>query len=213
MNEMKYLLVSHENFCVYTFTPRKHTALALAEGDSDIFVFGATYANMNAKDYESIWNRDLFYDKTYNLDLVKNELNIVDDTKISQSWLDKRVLIRSRQELFFAWETHTTNANLRTQKSLWENLNVYIEQELDKCVPKINQYTWAIEEWARIIQVPVKEAYKELKLQVESDKLKRFRIEAMAEKWKRTINAMTNIQTQENIKAEMVKEFWLNAWI
>jgi hypothetical protein len=215
MIEMKYLVISNENNCVYTFTPRKNTAVALADGGGDAYALGVTYANMSKpSDFEMIKNRDVFYDKIYQFDTGKtNSFMIVDQKNVSQSWLDRRNLLRARQEAFFAWETMVENANLYTTKNVWNDFDVYMENELGKCDVKEKSFSWVIEEWARIFNTSVEESYKELKLQSESNRIKKFRVEAMAEKWKRKINAMTSPDEVTNLRKEMNKEFWLNSWI
>lgn len=213
--EMKYLVISNENNCIYTYTPRLHTALALAEGNVDSFVLGVTYSNMGkAEDYDRIINRDLFYEKIWSLDIGKTMfLTVVEDENISDSWKHTREVLRVRQEGFFLWETLVNNAFARVGHHLWDHFDVFAEHELAKCDSENESYEWTIEEYARIMDLSAKEAYKELKLQIESDKMKKFRIEAIATKWKNEINKITNRDQLTILKQQISREFWKNAMI
>lgn len=213
--EMKYLVISNENNCIYTYTPRLHTAMAIAEGNVDAFVHGVTYANMGKiEDYDRIINRDLFYEKIWSIDIGRTMiLSVMDPDDISDGWKYTRELIRIRQEGFFHWETLVNNAYARVSHHIWEHFDVFADHELSKCDPENDKYEWTIEEYARIMSLSTQEAYKELKLQLESDKMKKFRIETFAMKWKEEINRVTNRDQLQIVRQQMSRDFWQNAMI
>jgi hypothetical protein len=215
MIEMKYLILSNENNCVYTSSPRKHTALALAEGNTDSYVLGLTYANVgDYADYDKITNRDVFWEKVWHLDVAKSmKFTTLSDDSVSDSWKVTRNELRIRQEAFFLWETLVHNAYAKLSGPIWDQFDIFAEHELAKCEPDDDKYEWTIEEYARIMDQPVKQAYKELKLQIESDKMKRFRIETMAKRWKNEINKIKNRDDLADIRQKMNREFWKDASI
>ena len=215
MPEMKYLIVSNENNCVYTYTPRLHTALALADGNVDAVVHGVTYANTaKDKDYEMIVNRDLFYHNVYHVDIGKTmEFTILEGDAVSDSWRKTREILRARQEAFFFWETMVHNSFANVHRHIWQEFDIFVDNELSKCDPENNKYEWSIEECARIMGMDTEHAYKEMKLEMESNKLKMFRIELMAQKWKNEINSVDTRDELTYVKQRMSREFWKNAMI
>ena len=72
MNDMKYLIISQENFCVYTWTTRVITANALISGDGDSMIRGVTISNCIS--YNTITDRDMFVNKVYQINNHRNEL-------------------------------------------------------------------------------------------------------------------------------------------
>ena len=211
MNEMKYLILSTENFCVYTMSPRVITANALVSGHGDSMIRGITWSN--SVEYNRVVNRDFFYNKIYMVDTKRNAFVEVDPDKVSDTWKETREILRLRQDAFYNWETHVANSLARVIRHSWEHFDVVAEQEIAKCDPANNVYTWILEEYARTMSVSVQQAYKELKLRIESDNISRFRIQALAEKWKLKINQCNTFSDIEATRLEMVREFWLNSLI
>ena len=211
MIEMKYLILSMENWCIFTYTPRAISASAMAAGDGDSVVKGITFGN--CVDYGKISNRDMFYSNIYMMEQKTNKLVIVPDDQVSDSWKQQREILRLRQDAIFLWETYTANSLVRVVRHAWQHFDVVAEAELSKCDPTADQFTHIIEEYARIMELPVNRAYKELKLRIESDNVARFRIQAMAEKWKNKINQSNTADEINKVKQEMLNEFWLNSYI
>jgi hypothetical protein len=71
-------------------------------------------------------------------------------------------------------------------------------------------FTPAIHEYARILEMSEQEAFKELTLQTETQIMKKFRIQALAEKWKRKINTCYTKDEIEAVKKQMNREFITN---
>ena len=211
MIDMKYLILSTENFCVYTMSPRVITANALVSGEGDSMIRGITWSN--SVEYNRVTNRDFFYDKIYMVDTKRNAFIEVDPANVSDSWKQTREVLRLRQDAFFNWETHMNNSLARVMRNTWDHFDVVAEEEIAKCDPANNSYTWILEEYARIIDVPVPQAVKELKLRIESDNITKFRIQALGDKWRAKINNCFTFNDIEAARQEMVREFWLNSLI
>lgn len=212
MKDMKYVLVSTENNCVYTYTPLPTMATAIQQGESDVFIVGITQAN--CPDYALFQHRDYFYEKIMYFDIMRTYRFIeTSPDDVSDKWKQRREIIRLRQELFYLWDTHAANSLARNTQYAWEHFPVVALEELSKCDPKSDKYTWIIEEYARIMEVPVKQAYKELKLQIESDNIRKFRVQTLAEKWKKQINACNDSSQIAECRRNLIREFWQNSYI
>jgi hypothetical protein len=210
MQDMKYLIVSMENDCVFTYSPRAITACALAEGDIDAVTVGITYAYTPAADYALIKNRDLFYGKAYIYDFKKYCLVETSFDNLSDSWKQTQEVVRLRQEAFFVWESLTANAALKATQNTWDGYDFVAYGELSKCSPVDDVYTQPIHEYARILEMSVSQAYKELKLQTETQIIKKFRIQSLSEKWKRRINSCYTKDEIDAAKKQMNREFITN---
>ena len=210
MQDMKYLIVSMENDCVFTYTPRAITAAALCEGDIDSVVVGLTYAYTPAADYNMIKNRELFYGKSYVFDFKNNSLTETSQDNLSASWKQTQEVVRLRQEAFFNWETLTWNASLKATQNTWDGYDFVAYTELEKCDPALGVFTPPIQEYARILEMPTADAFKELKLQTDTQILKKFRIQSLSEKWKRKINTCYTKDEIEAVKKQMNREFITN---
>lgn len=192
-------------------TPRVITANALVSGDGDSLIKGVTKGN--SVDFHKIKNREMFYEKIYMVENKRNSIVEIPSENVSDSWKRQRDIIFLRQEVFYNWETYTTTSLARLTRHKWDHFDVMAENELAKCNPGNNEFTWIIEEYARVMEVPVDRAYKELKLRIESDNITRFRITALAEKWKIKINQCEAPEEFDVVKRDMLKEFWLNSSI
>lgn len=206
--DAKYLLVSIKNNCVYTYTPRRIMATALADGHTDIIIKTATKSSFSS--YALFTDRTFFYDKVKKLDDKTTKFTDVDIENVSIEWRQLREQLFLRQNAFVQWETLTANALTSRNKYMWPEFGSYMEVELLKCSPELGQYTPAVEEYARILEMPIDQAFKELKLKIESDTNIKIRIQALAEKWKRRINQGTTAEELNGIRRDMANEFLPN---
>lgn len=211
MKSMKYLVISMENWCVFTYTESMHIANALAAGSGDVVVFGV--AQNSNKWYQKIKDRDMFYEKVIMLDSKNRTMKVMSADTVSDSWRDTQDLLRMRQRSFFAWETATWGALSKLEKNHWNYFDTICEQELAKSDPDTNTYSLLIEEYARTMDQPVDHAFKDLKMRIESDNAAKFRVQALADRWKNKINeSFTREELQATVQ-EMRREFWLNSRI
>jgi uncharacterized protein (DUF4415 family) len=207
---MKYLILSMENHAVYTMVMSPVIANALVSGDGDTVIRGITTAT--SPEYTRPLNRDWFQGTYWQVG-SDNRFTEIDPTKITDKWRAQQQVMRLRQDLLFAWQSHLEASLSRVVRHTWQHFDVLAEAEFSRCDPAQGQYSWIIEEYARIIEQPVEQAYKELKLRIESDNMVRFRIQAMGEKWKARINAVTEVSQSDQVRKEMAREFWLNSVI
>ena len=213
MNEMRYLIGSTENNCVFTVSTRPINATALTSGLIDSFVTGITPCTH--KDlYKQTADRDFFYTHIWSLDVKHGaKLTLANPAAVSSSWLALRELVRARQSMFTIWESFTASALVKSQRHQWDQFNTVAQEQIAQCDAGNNQFTPMIEEYARCLNLPPDQALKELQLQTESDNFSRFRITAMAEKWKQKINAATTVEQVAQIRSPMSRDFWQNAAI
>jgi hypothetical protein len=147
------------------------------------------------------------------IDNKNNSFSEVDPSNVSESWKKQREVLFLRQNIFVHWETLTSNSLIRLSRHKWGEFDSYMETELKNCDPVKNEFSHILEEYARIVELPVDLAYRELKLRIESDNSVKFRIQALAEKWKKKINQGETSDELAAIRTNMIKEFWLNSMI
>jgi hypothetical protein len=191
--------------------PRVITANALVSGDGDSIIMGVTTGN--SADYNKMVDRHTFYKNIYAIDKRTVTITEVEEDKVSEGWKRQRNILSLRQDIFYTWETFTAAALARVTRYKWDQFDQLATRELDKCDPANNQFTMMLEEYARVMEVPVEQAYKEMKLRIESDNVQKFRIQAMTEKWKDIINQATEVDQMAQIRKDMIREFWLNSSI
>lgn len=206
---MHYLVISHENFCVYTCTHRLVTANALASSSIDCFVRGITpfaVANFDKFKYPKE-----FYENVWKNDKRSGQLISIDPSQVSESWLINREIIKLRHNLFNVWETYTGNALLRVDSTKWTAFSAVADAEIKRCDSNQGIFTPMIEEYARISERPVEQVFAELSLKIETENISKFRITALAEKFKDMINQSTTQEELDKIRTQMYIEFWGNA--
>lgn len=213
MIDMKYLVVSAENLCVYTYSPRPVTAHAISAGIADSMVFGLT--EMNSPHFNKFANRNFFHNKVWVLVLSPTGITLKErnQSEVTEDWVKNREIARARQNAFAIWETHTEHALARTNRRSWEPFTLIATQQLDMCKPEEGYYTKCIEEYAKVMMKPVDHVYKELKLQIDSDTNVKFRIQALADKWKDKINECDTQEQINKAKEYMLREFWTNSYL
>lgn len=208
MEDILYLIISHENFCVYTCTTQLISANALASSSIDCWVRAVTPFLNNFTKFKS---QKEFYENIWKNDKRSGQLVLVDPSLVSELWLLNREIIKRRQELFAIWEIHTNNALLRVETTKWVAFSAVADIELKLCKPDQNIYSPMIEEYAHISGRPVEQVYDELNLKIETENITKFRITALAEKFKDMINQATTLEEFDKIKTQMFIEFWGNA--
>lgn len=203
--EAKYLILSTENNCIYTWTDSEVVAAAINDGDMDSLVRVITRHN-SAKSFNLLDTADVT--DTYTVDLVKNAVSIISNTDVTESWLNQKNILLFRQRCFDYWHTTVVDAYARIAPSVWQSFDVVALDEVNKCDPSKSYYTPMIEEYANVLGKSLPDTYKELKLTLESNLIKKFRIQGLSEKWKNIINSATNVNSFDAIKLGINQDFW-----
>lgn len=214
MIEMRYLLISWENYCVFGATHRIVTANAIIEGlGSHAYIRGVTPLRVGEDDYKIITTPGSFVKNIYKMTDVATNFSVVDPVSVGPEWLRYRTIIQNRLHLFNIWESFVSGTLARTHRYKWDEFHTMATLELAKCDPRNNIYTPVLEEYARTLEQPCDIVYKELKLRTETDTITRFRITALAEKWKRKINQVVSKEENTQLITQMRQEFWTNSFI
>jgi hypothetical protein len=203
--EAKYLILSTENNCIYTWTNNDVVANAINDGDMDSLIRVITKHN-SLESFEKLNTADLT--DTYAVNLSKNTVAKISNTDVSESWLNQKNILLFRQKCFDYWHTTVVDAFSRISPTVWQSFEVIALDQINKCDPSINYYIPAIEEYANILGKSLPDTYKDLKLTLESNFIKKFRIQALADKWKSIINSTTDVDSFESIKLSMNQDFW-----
>jgi hypothetical protein len=211
---MKYLILTADNKCIYTVTDSKIVATSLEAGDIDSFTIGIADREFNEMNKDGQFAKKVYqFVPAENYPLFSRSFKEIDSATISQEWFAQQALLYKRQELFIQLEISMEMALLKTSRTWWTDFPVVAERQLSLCNFKQGEFTPMIEEYARILEMPVDQAYKELALQIESDNLARFKISGFGEKWKRIINNTYSIEELLTVRQNMVKDFWTNSRI
>jgi hypothetical protein len=203
-----YLVISFENFCIYTVTTSPVIANAISEGLLDSFIRGVDYHN--SADFSKIKNRNFFIDNIYQVVNNRGIFKEIVSEQITDTWKNTQKIVIKRQDTFAFWETYVNSSLSRTNNTSWGNFDNVALNEIQKCKPEQEIYTPMIEEYANVTNVTAPNAYKQLKLKIETNNFIRFRVTALAEKWKNKINEAKDDSEFDYIKSEMIKEFWSN---
>jgi len=206
--ELKYLIISMENYCVFTMDTDVVNANNTALSNFNSFV--RPVSRLNFKEYDSINARTFFKDKIYKIEASAKKLTEMNPDDISESWKTQRELIWLRQEGHAYLGMHHEIAISLTKTFHWDQFPTEALEEIKNCDPTTNSYTRLIEEYSRALDKPINHVYKELKLKLEGEQVVKFRISALTQKWKSLINKITTREELEFIKEGMITEFWVN---
>lgn len=207
--DFKYIVFSTENNCIYTWTLDVNVANFLVSGDGDSMIKAVT--SYNTPDFKKI--NDISADNTYLLVPATNGITQISNDKVSDSWKKQKKILIFRQRCFAYCTTQIHDCYARVTRNIWESFDVVAAAELAKCDPSQNYYTPMIEEYAMVLGISCEQAYKKLTFAIESDNMVKFRIQALAEKWKNIINSTVDTESFEVIRQGMIQDFWLNASI
>lgn len=207
---MRYLIISYENLCVYTVVDSPIIANALVGSPIDSFVRAISPAT--CPEY-SLCTDEYFYNDVYKIATGKNSIMLSSKDDVSKEWLVNREILRARRNIFKVWESHTANALIRVQRYQWDGFTALANSQLEKCDVSNEKYTIMLEEFARVVELPVDQFCKDLQLKLEADNITKFRITALAEKWKHKINSARSREDLTTIVPEMHQEFNSNSFI
>lgn len=206
MTGIKYLIVSWENQGIFTIETDPVIANGLASSNLNCYV--RDLFEFNFPNLAEIKDRDQFKNNYYKLDSKSYELQPLLPHLINDSWLAEQEAMFLRQDALIYLRYNARLAMTGMERNVWSNFSIEAEIELDKCKPDEGIYTRPLEEYARIMNQPVEQTYKELKLTVEGEKFVRFRVAALTKFFQIKIN---NIKTKDDfyfIQKYIMHEFW-----
>lgn len=211
MIETKYLVLSWENHCVFTVCNNPASANALAASNINSVVRCAS--KYMFRDFAKISNREVFKESIFKLDNLKDQFVTVSPDLISDSWKAERAEIWLRQDAFALLEMYEIAASSSVSKYHNTGFMSEVYNQLSLCSPSTGYYTNPIEEYARILNVPVNEVYKELKLKYDGSIILSFRIAGLVEKWTQQIQRIKTQAEFNTVRTTMFQEFWGNSQI
>ena len=207
---MRYLIISYENLCVYTVVDSPIIANALAGSSIDSYV--RAISPVTCPEYD-LCTDEYFYKDMYKVATGKGNIMPSSKDDVSKQWLINREILRARNNIFKVWESYTANALIRVQRYQWDGFTALARAELEKCDAANKKYTIMLEEFARVVDLPIDQFCKDLRLKLEADNITKFRITALAEKWKTRINSARSREDFSTIVPEMHQEFNSNSFI
>lgn len=197
--ELKHLIISKENDCVCTYTPRILTANSLVKGNSNLYMKSIAFSTF--WDFDKISDRAMFYSDVYKFVGKAAKLEkLLNKNIVSDEWVNLQQVLFWRQDALFYLEGYTASAVARLTPTVWDKFYYTAESEIAKCNPETGLYSSLITEYSDIVGTTVKDAYTALKLRVETDNAKKFRIQALYDKWADKINQLTNPEDLIKVK-------------
>lgn len=204
---IKFLLVDKETNFVYTHTTSQEISYALCEGVNNSLIVPLTERNNGL--FSAISSLDYFHSKIIKWDHETRNLIEQDINFLSQDLKKNQQSIQIRRAAFYHWENLISIQISKTENSYWSEFENVCIRELDKCQPTENHYSYMIEDYADMLELPVYEVYKNLKNKIETNQILKFKIISLAERWKNKINLISRKDEFTAIQSQMVKEFQL----
>jgi len=213
MFEPKFLILSMENMGVLAMAPSQFVANAIVTGFGDSIIRVIT--PYNSLDYKNVtWEKmkDNFY--SIEIDIKSgNTLVPLSSEHITESWKNMRELIQTRCMLLGVLESYTEQSLSRYNRYKWQSFETLMLDQLTQSNPETNDFSFLLEEYSYIVDLPTELVYKDLKLRFESDTIAKVKVTAMAEKWKYKINTMSDVTEKEEIHSNMMRDFYQNSLI
>lgn len=209
----KYLIISSENYCVFTMAQNPFVAHALIEcAPTDCFMIASQRGTDN---HENAKSRDTFYKDIWLFDYKDRSVKMLPNKQISEAWRHDQEIIRARQlalaELFATAEI--ANSIRSGGLEFWPSFGRFATDLINNSDASTDSYHDLLVEYAELAEKPVKEVYQDLKLKIESVEIQRFKIMALIEKFKTDISQMQNMDEFPRLKERIKNAFWGNAGI
>ena len=210
MSDIRYLLYDNGSRLVLTVEEDPIVASALASGS----FYSTTIHIIPIQPTDQYFNNDrAVYQKIPHQVIKKQYQNTVaiTDSSVPEAFTVDQRIIQNRQDIFRIWGMLNTEVLSRNRSSYWDNFETEVYTQLGLCSPGNKQFTPMIEEYAYILGVDPEIAYKELKLKSDGERMLKFRITALAEKWKLKINSLSMSTELEQVKLDMIDDFRKNS--
>lgn len=206
---IKYAVTSFHNMGVLTVTHNILVANYLIEGIGDCFI--RPVAQRNSVDYEQIT-----FDRAKNSNITLDKMLLIKPLdEVTDSFLQTKELSRHRQNLFNLWFVWNEGLISRTNKFISTDFIQLAKEAVAGSDPnKEDWHRWVLEH-AAIQDLDPRAAYQDLKITADCDPEIRFRVNSLAIKWARRINAsnLNNLKDHDfksRLIAEMYAEYWGN---
>lgn len=208
-NILTHFVVDLENGVILTPVKSVSSGKATQEGiPNSSLIAIANVLPWRQKDYSQfdLWRDDLVWAVGGKVDAMPEHLK-------TPEMYAKKKLAYLRQTYLYALEVFFQMYLGRTVDNYDQGLDAYIINEVEQCNPLAGYYTYALQEYARIIGIHPETAYNELKLRYDTQCLARIRNFALYSKWVDLMNACeTKEQLQKALK-DANDEIWGKAVI
>jgi hypothetical protein len=149
----------------------------------------------------------------YNWNIKATSVSLMPQGNINPVYLEKKRLAQLRSRIFPALYNIAHWASRKTIVSPVAGIEADLQKFLDDCDPDSGVYDFNIEEYALTNNMPVEEAYKELKLRVDNYRTQRMRIYSQFEYFSKKINITTTGPGMQAVHEEMIKKFIKDTFI
>jgi hypothetical protein len=216
-----YLVVNRENHFVYCMCNNSSVSNAVSKGFMNSSVMVIPYSLFNRPKHIIDYNKNenitckLVHQMNYGSTTLESNLGekveqtpsktlfdiIVVESGTDESWPQKRKLANLRSAILFNLENKLKRYMARNKEFFYdETFYNFLTKELDLCVLQENFFTVPILEYSKIINLPPKQTYYDLKMKHDTFELCIFRHSALWQKYVDKVNHLTD----EN------KEIYLN---
>jgi hypothetical protein len=162
--------------------------------------------------YNSI-NKDDLANTNWHWDHKNHKITIIDDHNINPLYLENKRIILMRGPVMGYLYGLIHWALRKTKVFPVDGIDNDINFSLQQCDPKNNIYSYSVIEYATICKMPHKEAYKQLKLQVENIQSQKLRIYSYADYFSDKVNQCQTQQELDLVKEEMFTKFVKDSYI
>ena len=162
--------------------------------------------------YDSI-NKDDLANTNWHWDHKNHKITIIDDHNINPLYLENKRIILMRGPVMGYLYGLIHWALRKTKVFPVDGIDNDINFSLQQCDAKNNIYSYSVIEYATICKMPHKEAYKQLKLQVENIQSQKLRIYSYADYFSDKVNQCRTQQELDLVKEEMFTKFVKDSYI
>lgn len=185
----RYFVCDREKLLIYGEGLSNNHVMAVNQGL--INGLAVIYKNNELTDGINLNDPDVVY-------RYDNNMFLVHDQPISAEWLEERVLVLKRIEVFARMQDLVYKRLSRIDDHIGVGImEGFVWSELNKCKPDEGYYTHAIEEWAHITDTPIETAYQELLIRSQGIGLVVLRTQATYLKYVTIINQCKSITELE----------------
>jgi hypothetical protein len=162
--------------------------------------------------YDSINSADLI-NTHWHWDHKNQKITIIDSNNINPLYLENKKIVLMRGPVMGYLYGLVFWALRKTKVFPADGIDSDINFSLQQCDPENNIYSYSVIEYATICEMPPKEAYKQLKLQVENLQSQKLRIYSYADYFSSKINQCRTKEELDLVKEDIFKKFVKDSYI